>query len=143
MKLFDVNVLVYAFREDSPNHHRYNHWLTETIHSHESFGMSELVLSGFIRIVTHPRIFDPPTPLKDALEFVTVIRNHSNCIIVNTGTRHWDIFTRLCREAGAMGNRIPDAYHAALAVESGSEWITTDKGFHRFKGLKWKHPLGG
>jgi hypothetical protein len=55
--------------------------------------------------------------------------------------RHWDIFTGLCRSAGVKGNRVPDAYLAALAIESGSEWITTDRDFSRFPGLRWRHPL--
>ena len=50
-------------------------------------------------------------------------------------------FTRLCRDAGAKGNLVPDAYLAALAIESGSEWITTDRDYSRFDGLRWRHPL--
>jgi hypothetical protein len=57
------------------------------------------------------------------------------------GERHWDIFQRLCREVNAKGNLIPDAYLAALAIESGSEWITTDRDYARFPGLRWRHPL--
>ncbi|MFI5265845.1 MAG: PIN domain-containing protein, partial [Chloroflexota bacterium] len=57
------------------------------------------------------------------------------------GPRHWDIFTSLCTRAGATGNLVPDAYLAALAIESGSEWITTDRGFARYPGLRWRHPL--
>jgi hypothetical protein len=57
------------------------------------------------------------------------------------GERHWDIFQRLCREANAKGNLIPDAYLAALAIESGAEWITTDRDYARFPGLRWRHPL--
>jgi hypothetical protein len=59
------------------------------------------------------------------------------------GGRHWDIFERLCRAAGVKGNLVPDAYLAALAIESGSTWITTDRVFSRFTGLTWRHPLDG
>ena len=55
--------------------------------------------------------------------------------------RHWEIFTRLCSVAGAKGNLVPDAYFAALAIESGSEWITTDRDYSRFPHLSWRHPL--
>jgi len=55
--------------------------------------------------------------------------------------RHWEIFARLCAEGGVKGNLVPDAYLAALAIESGCEWITTDRDFSRFKGLRWRHPL--
>jgi len=64
-----------------------------------------------------------------------------SCVPVVPGPRHWSIFCRLCREASTRGNRIPDAFLAALAIESGSEWITTDRGFGRFPGLRWRHPL--
>ncbi|MEK7270556.1 MAG: PIN domain-containing protein, partial [Planctomycetota bacterium] len=64
-----------------------------------------------------------------------------NCVLLSPGKRHWDIFSGLCRKAGAKGNLIADAYLAALAIETGSEWITTDRDFARFPGLKWRHPL--
>jgi predicted nucleic acid-binding protein len=51
------------------------------------------------------------------------------------------LFTGLCRTAGVKGNLVPDAYLAALAIESGSEWITTDRDFSRFPGPRWRHPL--
>ncbi len=73
--------------------------------------------------------------------FAEQVRNQPNCTLVAPGPRHWDIFTRLCRGAGAKGNLIPDAYLAALAVASGSEWVTTDGDFARFSGLRWRHQL--
>ncbi len=103
--------------------------------------MADEALSGFLRVVTHPRIFRTPTPIGEALAFVTVVRNRPNCIRVSPGPRHWDVFLRLCRETNAKGNLVADAYLAALAIESGSEWVTTDRDFSRFAGLRWRHPL--
>jgi len=140
MILPDVNVLVHAFRGDSPRHEEIRPWLDELVFSDSSFGLSDLVLSGFLRIVTHPRVFDPPTPLDDALSFVETLRDMPNAVILAPGPRHWAIFTRLCRESDAHGNLIPDAYLAAVAIESGSEWVSTDHGFGRFKGLRWTAP---
>ncbi|MDO9225111.1 MAG: type II toxin-antitoxin system VapC family toxin [Pseudomonadota bacterium] len=140
MLMCDVNVLVYAHREDSPNHSRYRQWLEDQVNSDASFAVSELVLSGFLRIVTHPKIFDPPSALEDALEFVGAIRSQANCVVVSPQARHWDIFLKLCQVANAKGNLIPDAYHAALAIEAGCEWITTDRGFSRYPGLRWRTP---
>jgi len=137
MLLPDVNILVYAHRQDSPHHRQSLQWLETLINSDEAFAMSELVLSGFLRIVTHPKIFNPPSKLKDALSFVNQIRSLTNCVIVAPHDRHWDIFTNLCKDANAKGNLIPDAYYAALAIETGSEWVTTDRDFSRFKGLRW------
>jgi predicted nucleic acid-binding protein len=63
-------------------------------------------------------------------------------VAIEPGRRHFDIFTRLCREAEARGNLVTDAYLAALAIESGSDWVTTDRDYSRFPGLRWRHPFG-
>ena len=141
MILIDVNVLVYAHREAADNHPRYKKWLLDVINGETAYGLSELVLSSFIRIVTHPQIFNPPSTLKEALAFITQIKSPPNCIIVRSGLRHWEIFETLCHQSGAKGNLVPDAYLAALAIESGCEWMTTDRDFTRFPGLKVRHPL--
>lgn len=140
MFLPDVNILVYAHREDTPQHPKALKWLEKLLNSDEAFAMSELVMSGFLRVVTHPKIFSPPSNLDDALLFLHQIRNQVNCVITTPQDRHWDIFTKLCKQANAKGNLIPDAYHAALAIETGSEWITSDQDFSRFPGLKWSTP---
>ena len=141
MELPDVNVLVYARREDAVDHERYKEWLERLINGDAAFGLSDVVLSGFLRIVTHPKVFRPPTPLADALAFVETLTSRPNCVRVAPGPRHWELFTSLCRRVGAKGNVVPDAYYAALALESGSTWVTTDRGFGRFPGLRWRHPL--
>ncbi len=141
MILPDVNVLVYAHRVDAPKHTAYREWLEGVINSDQAYGLADLVLSGFLRIVTHPRVFARPSGLDQALAFVTEIRDQPNCVPVGPGPRHWDIFVRLCRTATVKGNLVPDAYLAALAIESGSEWITTDRDFSRFPQLLWRHPL--
>jgi toxin-antitoxin system PIN domain toxin len=141
MILIDVNVLVYAFRQDGVGHAEYRSWLEERVNSDQAYALAESVLAGFLRIVTHPRVFNQPSSLETALRFVDDIRNQPNCVILAPEKRHWDIFTRLCRAVGAKGNLIPDAYLAALAMESGSEWITTDRDYARFPGLRWRHPL--
>jgi uncharacterized protein len=139
--LVDVNVLVYAFRRDAPDHQRYARWLQELLDTNASFGMADLVLSGFVRIVTHPAIFTPPSKIDRAISFVDQIRNLPQCVCIAPGTRHWPLFTSLCKATGATGNHVPDAYLAALAIESGCLWITTDRGFARFTELRWRHPF--
>jgi len=112
------------------------------VQSESAYAISELVLSGFVRVTTNPRVFDPPMPLERALAAAEALRVRPNCVIVASGPRHWDVFARLCQESGAKGNIVADAYLAALAIESGSEWITTDRDYARFPGLRWRHPLG-
>lgn len=141
MILCDVNVLVYAYRVEAQDHERYAAWLRETIASEQAYGVSELVLSGFLRIVTHPRAMKQPAPIDSALAFARALRTQPNAVRLEPGTRHWEIFERLCRDAGATGNLVPDAYLAALAIEHGAEFVTTDRDFARFHGLRWRHPL--
>jgi toxin-antitoxin system PIN domain toxin len=141
MRLVDVNVLVYAHRLDAARHQDYADWLRNLLADQEPYGVADLVLSGFLRVVTHPKVFRQPTPLETAVAFVEVLRTQPNCVPVAPGQRHWEIFTGLCLAAGAKGNLVPDAYLAALAIESGSEWVTTDRDYSRFRGLRWRHPL--
>lgn len=141
MLLPDVNVLVYAHREDSPHHAGCREWLETLLNGQEAYGLSELVLSGFVRVVTHPKVFTRPSPLAEALEFTEQLRGRPNCVAITPGRRHWQIFRELCVAAGAKGNLVPDAYLAAMAIESGCEWVSTDGDFSRFKGLRWRHPL--
>lgn len=141
MLLVDVNILVYAHRADTPDHAAYHRWLEEMVGSDAAFGLSDLVLSGFLRVVTHPRVFAPPSPMAAALRFAHELRDAPNCVPVAPSPRHWEIFARLCSGAGVKGNLVPDAYLAALAIESGSEWITADRDYARFPGLRWRHPL--
>lgn len=108
-----------------------------------AYGVADLVLSGFLRVVTHPAVFARPTRLPDALEFAGRVRDAPSAVRIEPGPRHWKIFASLCQTARARGNTVPDAYLAALAIESGSEWVTTDRGFARFPGLRWRHPLEG
>lgn len=93
--------------------------------------------------MTHPRVFDPPSPLEEALAFVNQVRNAPSAVPVRPGARLWSLFEDLCRGCAARGNLIPDAYFAALAIESGSRWYTTDRDYARFPGLDWVHPLEG
>lgn len=141
MILCDVNVMVYAFDETSPHHERYSSWLRDLVSGEQAYGASDLVLSAFLRIVTNPRIFNQPASMPEALEFTERIRSDPACVQIQSGPRHWDIFTRLCREAGIRGDLVPDAYLAALAIESGAELASADRAFARFPGLRWRHPL--
>jgi uncharacterized protein len=141
MILPDVNILVYAFREDAEDHGTFRSWLEGVVNSSDAYGIADLVLGGFLRIVTNPRAFNLPTPMAEALTFVERLRNAPNCILVAPGNRHWEIFRAICESSGVRGNLVPDAYFAALAIESGSEWVTLDGDFARFRGLRWRRPF--
>jgi hypothetical protein len=143
MLCVDVNVLVYAHRPESPSHTAYRAWLDDARTGHEPLGLCDPVLASFVRVVTHPRVFAEPTPTRTALEFVEVLLESPAATRIAPGERHWAVFADLCRRVEATGNVVPDAYLAALAIEHGSEWITADRSFGRFPGLRWRHPLDG
>jgi uncharacterized protein len=139
--LCDVNVLVHAHKSGSPRHSEFHGWLLDRMRADEPLGVSDLVLTRFIRTVTHPGAFDRPSNWTEAREFVHAVRSSPNAVPVSPGRRHWEIFLQLADQVSARGNDVPDAYLAALAIEAGAEWITTDRGYGRYPGLRWRHPL--
>lgn len=134
-------MLVYAHRRDADRHADYRGWLEQVMNAGQAYGVAELVLSGFLRIVTHPKVFKQPTPLPQAAAFCAALRSRPNASLLSPGERHWQIFTELCTEVGARGNLVPDAYLAAIAIETDSDWITTDRDYRRFSNLRVRHPL--
>ena len=140
MILADVNVLIYAFRSDSSMHDQCYQWLDSTVNGSEAYGISPQVLSSMVRICTHPRIYARPSKLYEVLAFAGVLLEQSIATIVQPGERHWSIFESLCRDSGVSGNLVQDAWYAALAIESGCEWITLDHDYSRFKTLRWRRP---
>ena len=140
MTLADVNVLVHAFRSDSPDHNLCRNWLNAVVNGDSRYGVSPQVLSGVMRVTTHPKVFSRPSGLAEVIEFCEVLMAQPHCLLIQPGPQHWSIFSRLCREADARGNLVPDAWYAALAVESGCEWITLDRDYARFRGLEWRLP---
>jgi len=141
VKLFDVNVLIYAHREDTPEHERVRSWWEAELNRPDAFGMVELVLSSFVRIVTNPKVFKTPSSLDETLQAVERIRRLPNCVPIRPGERHFELFTNICSEGHAKGALVADAYLAALAIENGCQWMTFDRDFARFPGLDWAVPL--
>lgn len=140
MNLPDVNVLIYAFRRDTPHHAACRDWLVGTVSGEARFALSPLVLSAVVRITTNPRIFVTPSTVAEAFGFCDDLLAQPHCETVVPGARHWDIFRRLCIETETRGARVSDAWFAALAIEQGCDWITLDRDFARFPGLKWRVP---
>ncbi len=141
MILADVNVLIYAFRKDLAQHAVCKPWLDSIVAGDAQFGMSPLALSAVARITTNPRIFQHPSPTKEAIAFCDNLLNQPHCEIVQPGERHWTIFTRLCIETGIRGPRIADAWFAALAIERACTWVTYDRDYARFPELNWQEPV--
>ena len=139
----DVNVLVSAFREDAVHHESCRSWLVGAAASRDRIGLSELVLSGVLRVLTHPRVFLPPTPSEAAVAFVDALLAQPASLTLRPGDGHWRIFRGMAVSLRLTGNRLPDAYHAALAIEHGCEWVTLDRGFAIYPGLRTLNLLDG
>lgn len=140
MILPDVNIIVHAFRSDSADHEVCRTWLDSVVNGDARYGMAPQVLSGVIRVVTHPKVFVEPSGLGEILRFCNILLDQAHCVVIQPGERHWEIFTRLCSQADARGNLVPDAWFAALAIEFGCEWITLDRDYARFPQLRWGVP---
>lgn len=137
----DVNVLVSAYNRQDPRQPEFGAWLQDALNGPQPVGIPSLVLSGFIRIMTSSRILREPLLAGAASDIADRIMDADRAVRIDPGSRHWSIFTDLCRKTEATGNLVPDAYLAAVAIEHGCEWITADRGFARYPGLRWRHPL--
>lgn len=141
MLALDVNVVVTALRPDAERHQTMRSWLEDAVAAPEPVGISDVVLSGVARVLTHRRIFDPPSAIDDVLDELSRLRGADGVVTLVPGPRHWTIFERLCRQTMARGNLVPDAAHAAVAIEHGATMISDDGDFAQFPGLAWRRPL--
>ncbi len=140
MMLPDVNVLIYAFRKEVPQHAISRKWLDGVVLGSERFAISPLGLAAVVRITTNARAYVTPSSPESAFGFCEDLLNQPHCQIVEPGERHWEIFKRLCSDTDTGGARISDAWYAALAIEWGCEWVTLDRDYARFPGLRWRTP---
>ena len=137
----DVNILLYAFREDSERHREYRAWLQRALSGGERVGLMEPVLVSVLRIGTHPKIYRTPAPRASVEAFLDACLAAPAAMAIRADTGHWSIFRHLCVQADCRGNLVQDAYLAALALEHNCTYMTTDRDFARFPGLRWQHPL--
>jgi toxin-antitoxin system PIN domain toxin len=137
----DVNVLVYAHRQDESRNAAYRAWLEAAIDGPTPFALSVLVAVGFVRVVTNPCIYHDPTPLSVALAVVERLMAHPRCRVISPGIGHLEEVSRLCRAVDATGKHVADAQHAAVAIAEGATWVSRDSDFARFEhhGLHWQH----
>jgi toxin-antitoxin system PIN domain toxin len=142
MRCVDVNVLVYAHRQDLDEHRVYQNLLETLANDDQALGLPDAVLSGVVAIVTNRKIFAEPTPAEQAWSAVDDLLAAPAAMRLRPGERHWSALQALCADVEARGNDVPDAYLAAYAVENNAEWLSADQGFARFRRLRWSHPLG-
>ncbi|HEV3072737.1 MAG TPA: type II toxin-antitoxin system VapC family toxin [Solirubrobacteraceae bacterium] len=141
MILLDANILIYASIESFPQHEACRAWLENAFARPAKVGLPWPSLLGFVRIVTNPRILDPPTSTRAAWARVEQWLKQPNAWIPAPTDRHRTMLSTLLGE-DVRGDLIPDAHMAALALEHGLTVCSTDSDFARFAEVRWQNPLG-
>ena len=136
MILPDVNLLVYAFRPDVPNHSISHAWLARVVAGDAKFALSKMALSALVRVTTNRRSYRMPSSVDEAFAFCDDLLGQPHCQLVEPGERHWEIFRRLCIGPGKRGPDVTDLWYAALAIEWDCEWVTFDRDFVGIPDLK-------
>lgn len=136
----DVNVLVHAWWEQSPDHGSARDWLEAAAQGTETLGLSELVMSGAVRVLTHPKVTGAAFSADDVLSRADDLRAAPRAVTVRPTVRHWSAFRDLAAGLDARGNRVPDCFHAALALEHDATWVSLDRFFETVPGLRWRRP---
>ena len=139
----DNNLLVYAYDSESPYHIPAVRWWEGLMNGDELVGLPWAVATGFIRIITNPRILNSPIPPLQAVDHVRQWLEIPHVFPINPGPDHMGYFRQNIAAVGRGGNNVPDAHIAALAMERNAEVHTRDRGFQRFPGLRWRDPLVG
>ena len=141
MKIVDLNILIYAINKNSPDHVQAKKWWEDSLVETESIGVPWVVLLGFLRITTNPRVFSNPLDPESAIGLIDDWLTQPSVRIISPTNRHWDILKKLILEMGTASNLTTDAHIAALAIENGGILFSTDNDFSRFSDLKWRNPI--
>jgi len=139
--LLDANILIYAYNEATPKHHAAKEWIADLFSDEGWVGIPWVTIWAFLRITTNPRAMQSPFSTQQALEIVNTWIALPNVILVEPGVRHIDILESMVTKGQASGPLLTDAVLAALAIEQGAVFASTDRDFGRFPGLSWINPL--
>jgi toxin-antitoxin system PIN domain toxin len=142
MIAIDTNILVYAHREDSPWHTIAYQRLLELAQGKIFWAIPWPCLYEFLAIVTHPKIYQPPTPLELALDQIEAWLESPSLVLLSETENHWSLVRFLISHGKILGPQIHDARIAALCQAHGvGELWTVDRDFSRFPGLLKRNPL--
>ena len=141
MILVDANLPLYAYHPRAEQHEKSRAWLEAALSGPDLVRFAWVTLWAFIRIATHPRVFDRPLSISEAQAAISGWLDQPAAGILEPGERHWDILRALMRDGQTAGPLVMDAVLAAIALEHGATLCTTDRDFTRFSGLRWMNPL--
>jgi uncharacterized protein len=138
----DTNILVYAHRQDSPFHESAERQIAQLAEGLAPWAIPWPCLHEFLAIVTHPRIYAPPTPLARAVHQVDVWLESPSLVLLAETASHWTTLRTLLSAGRVAGPVVHDARVAALCLQHGvSALWSADRDFNRFPGLKVVNPL--
>ncbi|MCP4750663.1 MAG: type II toxin-antitoxin system VapC family toxin [Proteobacteria bacterium] len=141
MKIVDLNVLIYAVNRDAPNHGRALEWFEASLSDTETVGLTWVVILGFLRITTNPRIMPRPLSIESAVELIEDWLQLDSIQIVEPTDRHWSILRQILLSHGTASNLTTDAHLAAIAIEKGATLYSCDNDYNRFPNLRWINPI--
>lgn len=137
----DVNLLVYAYDETSPDHGKARRWWEQVLSGSEPVGLPWVVVLAFTRLLTHPQICANPVSVDEVRRAVTGWVDLPHVRIIQLSNRALDLFFDLLEEAGMGGNLTTDALIALHAREHSATVCSNDRDFDRFPGIRWINPL--
>ena len=139
----DINLLVYAYDSSSPHHKAAAAWWKGRILGAEEIGLATVVVFGFVRLCTHPRVFHHPLTVAEAATRVESWLAHPQVRIIEPSPHHVAEVLALLEETGTAGNLTTDAQLAALVRQEKAILHSNDTDFQRFPGIRWHNPLTG
>lgn len=137
----DINLLIYAHNSGSTEHNRAREWWQSLVTGPEQIGVPWVVVLGFVRLLSNPKLVSRPSKPKELLAIMSEILSLPSVKVAIPGTRHVEIMRRLFQESGGSGKLTTDVHLAALAIELGAKLASNDTDFSRFKKLNWINPL--
>lgn len=141
MKILDLNLLLYAINRDSAVHQRARSFVDAAMSGEETLGIPWVVVLGFLRLATNPRVFPAALSMGKAIDTVDRWFDRPSTTPLSPGERHWEILRNLLQDSGMSASLTTDAHLAALAIENGAELCSADTDFARFRGLRWTNPF--
>ena len=141
MTIPDANLLLYAYDSTSPFHRAAARWWSGLLSGTEPVGLCPVVAFAFLRLATHPRIYERPMTVAEANRHLGTWLARPTVRLLAPGPGHIEAVCRLLAKAGTGGNLVTDAQIAALALEYGATVHTADTDFSRFAGVECVNPL--